>query len=66
MAPNSAASATGSWNGMPSASIMLTPWSGMNSAVGPVVLLSLPAMISPSLAHSSGVVRISVTWGLWT
>ncbi len=33
---NSAASASGSWNGWPSASIIETPPSGTNSAVGPV------------------------------
>ena len=52
-ASNSAASASGSWNGWPSASISETPPSGTKSAVGPVAADSLRAIRRPSSAHSS-------------
>ena len=65
-AAKSAASASGSWNGWPSASIIETPASGTNSATGPVAAESLRAIRRPSSALSSGVVRISVIDGLWT
>ncbi len=62
----SASSASGSWNGWPGTSIIETPPSGTNSAVGPVAAESLRPIVRPSSPHSSGVVRISVTVGLWT
>ena len=62
----SAASASGSWKGWPSASIIETPPSGMNNAVGPVAADSFEAIRRPSSAFSSCVVRISVIDGLWT
>ena len=65
-AANSAASASGSWNGWPSASIIETPLSGTNSATGPVAAESLRAIRRPSSAFSSAVVRMSVIDGLWT
>ncbi len=40
--------------------------SGTKSAVGPVAAESLRPICRPSSRHSSGVVRISVTVGLWT
>src|ERR687897_506253 len=63
---NSAASASGSWNGWPSASIIDTPFSGTNRLTGPLARRSLAAMRRPSSAHSSRVVRMSVTEGLCT
>src|SRR5215208_466357 len=63
---SSAASASVSWNGWPSTAIIETPFSGTNSAVGPVARDSFRPMRRPSSAHSSGVVRISVTVGLCT
>ena len=65
-AANSASSAAGSWNGWPSAAIIDTPPRGTNSATGPVAADSLRAIRRPSSRHSSGVVRIKVTDGLWT
>ena len=50
----------------PSVAIIETPFSGTNSAVGPVAAESFRAIRRPSSAHSSGVVRISVIVGLWT
>ena len=63
---SSASSAAGSWNGCPATAIIETPRSGTKSTVGPVAAESLPPICRPSSAHSSGVVRISVTVGLWT
>jgi hypothetical protein len=45
---------------------METPRSGTNRAVGPVAADSLRAIRRPSSAHSSAVVRMSVTDGLCT
>ena len=63
---NRAASASGWWKGWPSASIIETPRSGTNSAVGPLAADSLRAIRRPSSAFSSLVVRMSVTTGLCT
>ena len=49
-----------------SMAIAETPRRGTKSTVGPVAALSLRAIRRPSSAHSSGVVRMSVTVGLWT
>ena len=51
---------------MAGASSADTPPSGTNRAVGPVAAASFAATLRPSSAISSGVVRISVTVGLWT
>ena len=51
-------------NGLPSASIALTPRSGSTSTTGPVAPLSCSAMRRPIAAHSSAVVRIRVTVAL--
>ena len=52
--------------GLPSVAIIEIPRSGTKSAVGPFAPLSFRATRFPSSAHSSGVVRISVTVGLCT
>ena len=56
--------ASGEWNGWPSLSIADTPLLGITTVVGDFALLSFFAMISPSFAFSSIVVRINVTVGL--
>ena len=63
---SSAASAAASKKGPPSPAIAEMPRSGTNSATGPVAADSLAPSRRPSSAHSSGVVRISVTFGLCT
>src|SRR5690606_3758649 len=60
----STSSASGSWKGWPGASSRDTPPSGSRKRTGPGQELSLAAMSSAIRRHSSGVVRISVTWGL--
>ena len=59
------ASASGSWKGIPGASISDTPCSGIRNRTGPSQALSLAPIHSPIRAFSSAVVRISVTLGLW-
>ena len=66
MVANSAASASGSQNGWPGASISDTPPSGSRNRTGPSHALSLSAISSPNATFSSTVVRISVTSGLCT
>ena len=51
---------------LPGASSADTPLSGTNRAVGPVARPASRPTLRPSSAISSGVVRISVTVGLWT
>ena len=48
-------------NLLSAALITLTPRRGITTVTGPVERLTFSAMIRPSCAHSSGVVRISVT-----
>ncbi len=62
---NSARSASASWKGWPGRSIDETPPSGMRKRTGPVIAFSLSARKTPIARHSSAVVRISVTVGLW-
>ena len=64
MTENSALSASGSWNGCPGASRAETPPSGITKQTGPSIRFSLSTMKPPISLHSSGVVRISVTFGL--
>ena len=64
MAENSARSASGSQNGLPGTSSSDTPPSGIRKRTGPSIRLSFAAIHSPIARHSSGVVRISVTFAL--
>ena len=66
MASKSDSRAAGSSNGWPARSMAETPCSGSRMAAGPLAAASLRPISSPSLAFSSGVVRISVTLALWT
>src|SRR5262245_37858287 len=61
---NNARSAGGSQNGPPGASSSDTPPSGIRNRTGPSMRLSLSTRKRPMAAHSSGVVRINVTFGL--
>ena len=58
-----APSASGHQNSPPGLSSWLTPLSGRRMATGPFAAFAFSAMIRPSSAFSSGVVRISVTVG---
>ena len=64
-ASKSAASASGSWKGIPGASMSETPFSGTRNRTGPSQALSLAPIHSPMARFSSAVVRMSVTLGLW-
>ena len=66
IASNSAVLAAGSQNGPPGRSSPDRPPSGMRNRTGPSMRLSLSTMKRPMRAASSGVVRIKVTFGLWT
>ena len=65
IASNSAASASGSWNGAPGLSSIETPPSGSKKRTGPSIKFSRWPIHSPMARFSSRVVRISVTFGLW-
>ena len=43
-----------------------TPPSGIRNRTGPSIRFSFSTMKRPMRTHSSGVVRMSVTLGLWT
>lgn len=64
MASKSALSAAGSWNGWSSALMMLMARNGSSTVTGAVQALAFSAMTFPSAAHSSALVRMSVTCGL--
>src|ERR1700687_4939543 len=64
IASNSTRSAVGSQNGWPAASIRERPPSGIRNRTGPSIRLSFSTMKRPIRPHSSGVVRIRVTFGL--
>ena len=64
IALNRAWSAAGSWKGWPSAEITLTVLSGFKIAVGAGLAFAFWAMILPSCADSSALVRMRVTCGL--
>src|SRR5262245_1158041 len=66
MASNNAVLEAGAQNGPPGWSRPDSPPSGMRNRTGPSMRLSLSTMNRPMRPASSGVVRIRVTFGLWT